>query len=116
MSNDAFQKNQSVVGGVGNDTGIGFSHSMFALSPHSRVTQQLPGTGEDGLCKCLYILELLNCYLRWIGTDQVSVLTASSGVRRDDGINNSIPLSVIGGGTKLEVVRAQTWSIPAQRK
>ena len=80
-----FKKTQSVVGGVNNDTGIGFSHSMFALSPHSRVTQQLPGTGEDGLCKCLYILELLNCYLRWIGTDQVSVLTASSGVRRDLG-------------------------------
>jgi hypothetical protein len=44
-SNDAFQKTQSVVGGVGNDTGIGFFHSMFALSFYSRVTQQLPGTG-----------------------------------------------------------------------
>ena len=73
-----FKKTQSVVGGVGNDTGISFSHPMFALSLHSRVTQQLPGTGEDGLCKCLYILELLNCCLRWAGTDQVSALTASN--------------------------------------
>ena len=71
-----FKKTQSVVGGVGNDSGIGFSHPMFALSLHSRVTQQLQGTGEDGLCKCLYIFELFDCYLRWVGTDQVSALTA----------------------------------------
>jgi hypothetical protein len=72
------KKTQSVVGGVNNDTGIGVSHSMSALSPHSRVTQQLPGAGADGLCKCLYIFELFDCYLRWVGTDQVSALTAQS--------------------------------------
>ena len=78
MSNDAFQKNQSVVGGVGNDTDIGFSRSMFALSLNSRVTQQVQGTGEDWLCQRLYILELLDCYLRWAGIDQVCALTTSN--------------------------------------
>ena len=69
------KKTLSVVGGVNNDTGIGFSYSMSALSLHSRVTQQLPGTGEDGHGKCLYIFELFDCYLRWVGIDQVSALT-----------------------------------------
>lgn len=73
-----FKKTQLVVGGVGNDTGISFSHSMFAFSLNSRVTQKLPGKGEDWLCKCLYILELPDCSLRWAGTDQVCVLTASN--------------------------------------
>jgi hypothetical protein len=73
------KKTQLVVGGVNNDTGIGLSHSMSALSPHSRVTQQLPGTGEDGLCKCLYIFELFDCHFPWAGTDQASPLTASNG-------------------------------------
>jgi hypothetical protein len=36
-----FDETQPVVGGVGDDTGIGLSHSMFAFSLHSRVTQQL---------------------------------------------------------------------------
>ena len=70
------KKTLSVVGGVNNDTGIGVSHSMSALSLHSRVTQQLHGTGEDGHGKCLYVFELFDCYLRWAGTDQVSSLTA----------------------------------------
>ena len=73
-----FDETQPVVGGVGNDTGIGLSRSMFALSLYSRATQQLRSTGENGLCKRLYILELFNCFLRWTGTDQVSVLTASN--------------------------------------
>ena len=71
-----FKKTQSVVGGVNNDTGIGVSHSMSALSLHSRVTQQLPGTGEGGHGKCLYVFELFDCYLRWAATDQVSALNA----------------------------------------
>ena len=79
-----FKKTQSVVGGVNNDPGIGVSHSMSALSLHSRVAQQLPGTGEDGLCKCLYIFELFDCCLPWAGTDQASALTASNGVRGGD--------------------------------
>jgi hypothetical protein len=76
-----FKKTQSVVGGVGNDTGIGFSHSMFAFSLNSRVTQKLPGAGADWLCKRLHVLELLDCCLRWAGTDQVRALTD---FRRDD--------------------------------
>ena len=70
-----FKKTQLVVGGVNNDTGIGLSHTMSALSLHSRVTQKMPGTGANGLCKRLYILELFDCCLRWIGTDQVGALT-----------------------------------------
>jgi hypothetical protein len=74
-SNDAFQKTQSVVGGVGNDTGIGFTRSMFAFSPYSRITQKLPGTGEADVCKCLHLLEWLDCNLPWAGTDQAHALS-----------------------------------------
>jgi hypothetical protein len=72
---------------VHNDTGVGISHFMFAISIHSGVAPQLPGPGDDNFRKRLHIFELFNCTLPGVRTDKIGVMTVVTHGHQADSIS-----------------------------